>query len=123
MKKATEAGKRNNTGDQARIQQMHDTSVALGVGCGEPDEDEAKDKECAYLAPWLREAAVLRAGDSASAKHQAISKAVSNTYRSKDGYAYTRDVFPKHVVVQHGDKMYAHQYSTDESGNVNLGDP
>lgn len=122
MKKATEAGKRNNTVDQARIQQMHDTSVELGADCGEPDEDDAKTKESRRLAPWLREA-VLRAGDSAAAKHQAISKAVSNTYRSKDGYAYTRDVFPKHVVVQHGDKMYAHPYSTDESGDVNLGDP
>jgi hypothetical protein len=122
MKKTTEAGKRNNSVDQARIQQMHDNAVELGADCMEPDADDAKAKESARVAPWLREA-VLRAGDSAAAKHQAIGKAVDAAYQGSRGYAYTRDVFPKHVVVSHGDKMYAHPYSTDESGNVNLGDP
>jgi hypothetical protein len=116
MKKTTEAGKRNNSVDQARIQQMHDNSVELGADCA--DETPAKES----MAPWLREA-VLRAGDSAAAKHQAIGKAVDSAYSGSRGYAYTRDVFPKHVVVSHGDKMFAHTYSTDQAGNVNLGDP
>jgi hypothetical protein len=120
IKQLTEAGARHSKADQNMVQDLHDKSVGLGADCGMAES----------MAPWvpgqleaLTEAA-LRQADSMDAKRSAISKAVSQTYDSSMHYPYVRDAFDKHVVVQHGLKMFKHPYSHDAAtGVVTLGNP
>lgn len=116
-----EAGARHSKADSNMIQQVHDHAVGLGADCGMTEN---------RVAPWVREQieafteATLRQADSMDAKRSAISKAVSQTYDNSMHYPYVRDAFDKHVVVQHGSKMFKHSYSADpSSGVVTLGDP
>lgn len=111
-----EAGKRNSKTDQGSIQSIHDGAISLGATC-----TAVESKESAKLSPWLSEA--LRQDESLSAKHSKVRTAVDKHYQDSKHYAFTRDLFDKHVVVQAGPKMFQHSYTIGSDGGATLGNP
>lgn len=128
-----EAGRRNSSVDQARIQEAHDHMVGLGAQCQEAEPPAAKAKQ----TEALRLAEVLRVDDSFGSTIDAIRKAAQQLFSDPgspfycNGYPYVwvRDCFDDAAVVQvGGDAYYQIPYTKgvggDEDGDdVQLGTP
>jgi hypothetical protein len=120
LKRIFEAGRRNSSVDQARIQEAHDHMVGLGAQC----QDSVKETKEA-----LREAEALRVDDSFSSRTDALRKAAQALFQTdpyNGPYCYVRDCFDSDVVVQVGDAIYQIPYEMTPGGDgddVELGDP
>lgn len=65
----------------------------------------------------------LKTSDSLEGKRSKLQSAVEKHYAKKKGgksYAWIHDVFPKHVVVDHKGRKFAHRYS-EKNGECSLG--
>jgi hypothetical protein len=116
-KKLAEAGKRNSSVDQARIQESHDHMVSLGAACEKATKEAATQQA-------ISEA--LRVDDSFGSRIDALriaAQAVFNVdYYDSPFYLYVLDCFDTDVVVKVADEIYQIPYTM--TGDVaTLGEP